>query len=158
MILNQKDSIIVQTSKGTNITNSKDHLLGDDPRLKYQIQKIKSKYPNLTFKSEPTSVYNCHGMTFANRRTNIFEVNEIAKILKDDNYSNVEIQDILPGDIALYYSEDGDIEHSAIVLEKPDQMNLFFVISKWGSLHEVVHSIYICPYDVSNIRYFRCNL
>lgn len=157
MILNQKDSIIVQTSKGTNITNSKD-LLGDDPRLKYQIQKIKSKYPNLTFKSEPTSVYNCHGMTFANRRTNIFEVNEIAKILKDDNYSNVEIQDILPGDIALYYSEDGDIEHSAIVLEKPDQMNLFFVISKWGSLHEVVHSIYICPYDVSNIRYFRCNL
>ena len=158
MILNRRDSIVVQTSKGNDILNSRDEV-NDSPFFKHSIESLKQKFSNLTFKSEPSSTYNCHGMTFANRRTNIFEISEIGKILNDDRYIHVNLKEVLPGDIALYYSEDGDIEHSAIVIQKPDNdLNVAFVISKWGSLHEVIHPIYICPYDTSNIRYFRCRL
>jgi hypothetical protein len=43
--------------------------------------------------------YNCHGLTFANRRSWISELSEIPKILHDDGYTQVRDEDVLPGDI-----------------------------------------------------------
>lgn len=63
----------------------------------------------------PSRKYNCHGLSFASRRTWIFESQEIAKIIKDDEYEEVQYNDIKPGDTAVYYV-DGDAEHSGIVV------------------------------------------
>jgi len=94
----------------------------------------------------PSRQYNCHGLTFASRRTWIWKPSEIEKILKDDEYETVvELENVLPGDIVIY-SQDGDVEHSGIVLSV-DPVPL--ILSKWGSSHEVIHKINECPYSGS---------
>ena len=104
----------------------------------------------------PTNAYNCHGLTFASRRTAIFDSNEVRKILADDEYTQVEIKDVLPGDIVIWISNEvthGDIEHSGIVVERT-QLN-FKVLSKWNALQEVIHFVNDCPYDSTNLRFYR---
>ncbi len=151
-------SIILQTSKGNNISNS-NNWIENSPLFQYQLKKIRQQYPGLIVRNGPSGVYNCHGFTFASRRTCIFESTEIQKILNDDNYKAIKNPDVLPGDIALYFGNDGDIEHSAIVTKEPDvQLKIPIVISKWGTSYEIIHSVFICPYNISNIKYFRCEL
>jgi hypothetical protein len=151
--------INLQTSKQSNIPN--EQFIDDAKSLLFQSQlsALKLKFLGAIFKSGPSSIYNCHGMTFANRRTGIYEVGIISKILVDDCYVEIRKEDVLPGDIVLYYSSDGDIEHSGIVTESPkESLNIPFVVSKWGEAFEVIHSLYICPYSIINIKFFRCEL
>ena len=109
----------------------------------------------------PCNTYNCHGLTFGSRRT---EINaEIDKILRDDDYREIRKEHVCPGDIVLYYSDPqvpggviGDIEHSGIVLEK-GQFGLLRILSKWGLGDEWVHFLADCPYSVSNVKFFRIN-
>lgn len=103
----------------------------------------------------PSRKYNCHGLTFASRRTWIHSPKEIAKILADDDYTPVvPPAQVLPGDIAIYYSAEGDAEHSAIVLAI-ESFGVPKVLSKWGPGREVVHMLASCPYDASNVKYYR---
>src|SRR5436190_1643621 len=73
-----------------------------------------------TRRSGPSAVYNCHGLTFASRRTCIHKADVVQLILSDDRYKEVARADVLPGDVVLYYGEDGDIEHSAVVVTRPN--------------------------------------
>lgn len=103
----------------------------------------------------PSRRYNCHGLSFASRRTVIWEASEIAKVLADDGY--VEVKDfrrVLPGDIAAYTSQLGDIEHSGIVVSV-DALFVPSILSKWGMCHEVIHKLAECPYDSSNVKFYR---
>ena len=111
----------------------------------------------IQYRSQPTPRYNCHGMTFASRRTGIFESWVIEWILYDDAYAEIQPRQVLPGDVALYFAADGDIEHSAIVVESPESapLSIPLVYSKWGKFAEVLHRANRCPYHVGNIRYFR---
>ncbi len=62
------------------------------------------------------------------------------------------------GDVVLWVSNDlvqGAIEHSGIVVEVA-QFNIK-ALSKWGALHEVVHYVTECPYDCSNLQFYRMN-
>lgn len=104
----------------------------------------------------PSRKYNCHGLTFASRRTVIWQSSEIDKIIEDDDYEKVIPKDILPGDIALYI-KDGDIEHSGIVLDIKD-FGVPLILSKWGVCHEVIHLLYECPYDAGNVVYYRIRI
>ena len=61
--------------------------------------------------TEPTRKYNCHGLTFGSRRTWISKASEIAKLLQEDDYELVDLNQILPGDIVVYF-QNGDAEHS----------------------------------------------
>jgi hypothetical protein len=99
----------------------------------------------------PTRKYNCHGLTFASRRTWISKTSEVMKILKDDEYEPIDIKDVLPGDIVVY-SRNGDAEHSGIVI-KSDFVPI--ILSKWGPAHEVIHRVNDCPYDSMQIVYYR---
>lgn len=149
----------MQTSKGNEILNSGDFVDWGNQLVKQQLNELRKKYLGLYIRNESSEVYNCHGLTFACRRTNIFEPNEIHKILKDDEYQELTLNTVQPGDTVLYFGEKGDIEHSAIVIECPNKgFNIPIVISKWGSAFEVIHSVYNCPYDKSNIKYYRCIL
>jgi len=150
--------IELQTSKRTNIPNSQEN---NEYSLLYQKQlgDLKVQYLGSKFKSGPSQLYNCHGMTFANRRTGIYENKVISTILNDDSYIEVNSLSILPGDIVIYFSNDGDAEHSGIILQCPSGQEIApIVLSKWGSSFEVIHSLYLCPYDLSNIKYYRCLL
>lgn len=119
-----------------------DRALSDDYRAKYPSGRHRPV--------GPSRQYNCHGLTFASRRTWIWKSSEIEKILKDDEYEMVELKDVLPGDIVVY-TQDGDVEHSGIVLSVDP---VPYILSKWGPLHEVIHGVNECPYSGS-ITYYR---
>ena len=111
-------------------------------------------YPNAKHRpTGPTRQYNCHGLTFASRRTWIWKASEVAKILRDDDYRQIQVKDVLPGDIVLY-TENGDAEHSGVVIKIGD---VPIVLSKWGPAHEVIHLANDCPYDAMQISYHRIN-
>lgn len=108
-------------------------------------------------RSGPTAKYNCHGMTFASRRTGIYETSEIQKILYDDQYREVKPEDAMPGDVIIYFGDDGDAEHSGIVLSSPldSQLRIPQVLSKWGKFSEFIHWANQSPYNFASVKYFR---
>jgi hypothetical protein len=110
--------------------------------------------PKAIYRCGPSPVYNCHGLTFASRRTRIWTDNAIKLILTEDNYAIVEKEFVLPGDIVVYYNA-GDAEHSGIVVEAQSPMSIR-VVSKFGSGNELVHWLYdVAPYDTSDIKFYR---
>jgi len=120
-------------------------------------QDYRARYPYEQHRpTSPSRKYNCHGLSFANRRTWIKDASEIAKIVAEDDYVVVDVQDVLPGDIAVYY-KDGDAEHSGIVvgLHKVQHLNVPVILSKWGACHEVIHLVSQCPFDSRNVTYYR---
>lgn len=95
-------------------------------------------------------------MTLASRRTWIFNPEAIKKILLDDGYREVARENILPGDLAVYYESDGEITHSGLVVKERGLADYFpTIVSKWGGGPEVIHVANNCPYDPTNIRYYR---
>jgi hypothetical protein len=121
---------------------------------------FKARYS--TCDHRPTEVslkYNCHGLTFASRRTAITESDAVQSILDDDGYRTVNDDDVSVGDIVVY-SEYGDFSHSGIVTRADPVGNakVVWVLSKWGRAHEVVHKVRECPYaghsDIQ-IRFWR---
>lgn len=96
-----------------------------------------------------TATYNCHGLVFAARRAQIYESSEVHKILADDSYKKVDEARVLPGDVALYFSETGAVDHSAIVIEAPPSppaLAIPKVFSKWGNWVEIIHWANDCPW------------
>jgi hypothetical protein len=154
------NSIGLQTSQRKDIKNSQEFVDRNLPLNRFQLTSIKEQFVGLKFKDNPSDIYNCHGLTFASRRTGIYEVAEITKIINDDKYEEIHhLEDLLPGDIVLYFGENGDIEHSGIVLDIANQsIKIPLILSKWGMLYEVIHSVYICPYNKEKIKYYRCKL
>lgn len=124
-----------------------------------QFRRIEEKWGNAQeFRSPPTARYNCHGLTFAARRTGIYETETILQILEEDEYDEIKNQNkIMPGDIIIYYSETGDIEHSGIIITPPltESLGVPKVCSKWGKYAELIHWANQCPYDFSRAKYYR---
>lgn len=151
----KRSKIVTETRKGQAILNEQsfDSTHWSELDLKDHILR----HPRAHFRTGVIPVYNCHGLTFASRRTSISESTEIKKILSDDHYEEVFPNEVQPGDIILYVSsEDGDVEHSGIVVESPDPP-LFVpkVLSKWGFGAEVIHWANNSPYDFSQAKYYR---
>jgi hypothetical protein len=120
-----------------------DKMLSDD---------YKKDYPD--GKHRPTAAtrkYNCHGFTFASRRTWISNASEIVKILRDDEYERVTLDQLMPGDVVVYFLN-GDAEHSGMIVETGF---VPLILSKWGPAHEVIHRVNDCPYDSMEIKYYR---
>jgi hypothetical protein len=125
-----------------------------------QFKKFDEDYGSgVNRRSDPNPFYNCHGMTFATRRTGVFETAVVRQILDEDKYGEVPQMFVLPGDVILYYGPDNDIEHSGIVIEvpKPENFNVPLVCSKWGKYAELVHWGNQCPYNFANVKYYRMN-
>lgn len=121
-------------------------------------QTYAANYPNALHR--PTSVsygYNCHGLTFGARRTQITSSVAIRAMMSQDGYSRIHKHTALPGDIVIYVGENGDLEHSGVVVTRPTQETLYNmkVLSKWGSAHEVVHDLGDCPYDSTRLEFYR---
>ena len=90
-----------------------------------------------------SSVYNCMGMVFANRRTWV-DPEHLPMILEDDGYRLVaNEQELQPGDVVVYRDADGEVSHVGIVTEvrtNPREASLeVFVMSQWGESGEYFH-------------------
>jgi hypothetical protein len=116
----------------------------------------------LGVRCEPTGRFNCHGMTFAGRRTGIDDPEVVAQILKEDGYAEIpKLGDVLAGDVAVYYSSDGDASHSGIVISTPPSTAILpmaevVIYSKWGPYRELVHRLLDCPYaENATIKFYR---
>jgi hypothetical protein len=119
----------------------------------------RAKHRTAGFRTDIIPVYNCHGLTFASRRTGIDLSESVRTIIKEDGYEKVDLKNVLPGDVILYLSpdNDGDVEHSGVVVrvEKFGDVNVPFVCSKWGRGSEVLHHWTDCEYDSTHVEYYR---
>ena len=146
--------IALQTRIRHDIPNNQSHEFSAyEKRL---FPALERRFNKAVFRDPPNPIYNCHGLTFASRRTGITDNEALKTILAEDGYHKVAPKDVLPGDTILYYQEDGDVEHSGIVVSKPESpLNIPWVLSKWGSFKEVVHHANDCPYEFRNVEYYR---
>lgn len=150
-------SIRLDTALGNPIENSQ--ILEISSFEKNQFNALSKWDKSGTLRTPPTPRYNCHGMTFASRRTGIFDADVISKILSDDGYEEIIPEQTLPGDVIIYFAADGDLEHSGIVVSTPDKnLGIPMVVSKWGKYSEFVHWANNSPYTFATARYFRISV
>jgi hypothetical protein len=65
-------------------------------------ERFARKHPWAKPRTTPSAMYNCHGMTFASRRTRITDVAGISRILGDDKWIEIAPKEVLPSDIVVY--------------------------------------------------------
>ena len=156
----QHKKIILHTSLGNEIDNYQIEEL-----TQFEINLFDKYKPNdwlgCQFKGNPTPKYNCHGFTFASRRTNIDQTSDIRKILVDDCYVRIIQTEVMIGDLVLYVDDNGgDIEHTGMVVQTGKDGILFeiVILSKWGKYKEVIHQVNNCPYFKNcNLEFWRNN-
>jgi len=116
------------------------------------------KHPCAKRRTSLSASYNCHGLIFASRRTRIERSSCIKTILGDDGYYEVPMKDVLPGDIVIYYSDEGEPNHSGVVVEYQNPLVVPIVYSKWGNAGEFVHPLRECPNMYGpHFRFYRCS-
>lgn len=142
---NQSDEYPVYTRKGWRIPQEKPDTL--HPRLmQIHAQELEEWRRGLTVRSESTHPYNCVGMIFASRRAWI-EIDYINRILREDDFRQITLGQVMEGDIVLY-KRYGIPSHVGLIitidraLTTPPNIK---VISKWGKDPEFIHFIEQVP-------------
>jgi hypothetical protein len=110
---------------------------------------------NAKYHGEASGVYNCHGLTFANRRTGIYEDSALNLILTEEYQEIRNRKDVAVGDVAVYYENEG-IMHSAVVIQvdRGLELNSIFVLSKSRSFKEIIHAVDNAPAEYGRIKRF----
>jgi hypothetical protein len=125
------------------------------PGTLMRCESLKAQYPREDHRrGVPSTSYNCHGLSFASRRTGISDPTVVRSILQEDDYVKVDRARLLTGDTVIYVDDQGDIVHSGIVVEIL-QLGGAKVVSKWGDCHEVIHSLSECPYPNTVKEFYR---
>jgi hypothetical protein len=150
---NAPQELALQTRKGGAIKN----WMNPAPPhagLQLQIAQLKNDHKAIHRNVGPSAQYNCHGLTFAARRTAIDDPAQVQRIIDHDGYRKLALLTEAPetGDIAIYV-EDGDIIHSGIVVANREGTP--WILGKWGECHEVVHPVLNCPYKNATVAYYR---
>ena len=149
-----RDSLRLDTREKNHIENDLNREAPTEGIMR-KVADLKKDYPTARHRpTQPSAIYNCHGLTFAARRTGISKSAEVQKILNEDGYVKIERSQISIGDIAIYQAKDtNEIEHSGIIVE----VGQFGprILSKWGQCHEVIHFIAECPYDAAQVTFWR---
>lgn len=140
-------SIEVQCYDGRPVLN----WIDQDPApntVKLSLQ-FNSYAPYVSEVRPPTGRYNCHGLVFAGRRTNVgipgYPV-DLDAVLVSDGYDRVK--DPRPGDVAVYRHASDGIEHTGVVarLDELGSSTIPMILSKWGTLGEYLHGAAQCTY------------
>ncbi len=155
-----QESITLQTSRRNDIPNGQNRIVHQQA-INNEV-RLKEKYGNAEFQGAITSVYNCHGLTFASKRTGIFDDSIIELILKDE-YTKIERHDVIIGDIVVYFSYDNnrkrEFDHSAIVVSAGEVAGAGIlgikVLSKTRFYREIVHYVYNHPYTAKEFEFYR---
>ena len=159
--------LALQTYDGQDILNSID----DDISPGYIALAQDAFHGLLTMVKQlgpPTGRYNCFGLVFASRRTNIPPIGlpdavNIDDLLQRDRYQRVPVPQV--GDVVVYRGP-RDIEHAGFVcyvdslaLDRSlTTAPLVMVWSMWGALGEFEHPVLACPYTDCTVEYWRLRL
>jgi hypothetical protein len=108
-------AIRLETSKKRGVDNHQDSEITEVHRRWFP--RLSKLHPNAIARSQPSPLFNCHGLTFASRRTKIFDRRDILKILEDDAWHEIDMRDVLGGDVVIYFDDEGDPNHSGIIVE-----------------------------------------
>lgn len=152
--------IDLQTAVGKDVSNDQDAVLAPGEYQRF-ITGFRAKWQGLhcVLRDPALQRYNCHGLTFASRRTWIDNPDLIPEILRDDGYKEIAPKDVAAGDVIVYYDTRGRAEHSGLVVEVPPTNGFVVgmprILSKWAKMNEVVHWANQCPYEVRYLRYYR---
>lgn len=154
----QEQELCLQTAEGNQIPNSQLTEISMFERNQYGF--FADQYgDSVEPRTPPTPRYNCHGLSFASRRTWVTGTATIERILKDDSYAEVDVDNVLPGDLIVYFdSETGEIQHTGIVAKLPSEEDCLAtpeIYSKWAKWAEVIHPAHQCPYDYGGARFYR---
>jgi hypothetical protein len=145
--------LALETRRKRSIPNEMNRII-PDAGLSFQVEHHKRDYPSATHRNVgPCRTFNCHGLTFASRRTWLHGTYEIQMILDDDDYILISVELATAGDIIIY-RKNSVIEHSGIVVQSFDFGDKL-VLSKWGPCQEVIHKVRDCPYREHDITYYR---
>ena len=149
--------IRLETSQGRGIDNVQSFDVSTYDRN--FANDIPRKFPRAQNRTPLSPLYNCHGLTFASRRTRIIDNPGIDRILDDDKWSEIpNPRDVLPGDIVIYFGDDGDPNHSGIIVSSAE-LGVPMICSKWGNAGEYVHRLNDCPLLYGpNKKFYRCRL
>lgn len=152
-----RGKIILQTRAGRNLENSQS--CEPDARIRDRYNLFRRNHFSWVNRKPACGVYNCFGLVWASRRTSIYDESEFSKILTDDGYRQLALDEQpQPGDIVLYLYQTGDTLrdtlHVAIVLElgKVGTSVVPRVLSKWSDVFgEDIHVLT----DVPKNEYYR---
>jgi hypothetical protein len=150
----------LDTAQGNHIANEQgEGVFTHGERVRFaDMDRDYGLSPDFRIRTEATPLYNCHGLAFAGRRTGIHDNETIHQLLSEDAYREVQPESVLPGDVLVYFDDQGQPEHSAIVVDAPRDPRLIFVplvVSKWGNYREIIHRANRCPYSFAKVRYYR---
>lgn len=154
-LLGQEErSIVVQTQRGTNLTNVISPPPTAEERRYYQEGLLRDFGARWVARRPPTGGYNCAGHVWASRRTTLSDPEEWRLILKEDGYRQLaNANDLVPDDIVVYVDRaTGEVLHVCRVTEMqqgitPDSERIARVVSKWGSKGgEAIHFVYDVPF------------
>jgi hypothetical protein len=116
--------------------------------------------PTVRQVGQPTGRYNCHGLVFGSRRTNIPEAGSPTEglvdfLLTEDQYSQVPEAEAREGDIVVWRNGT-DVDHTGFVSHvQRDPFRAVFVASMWGGFGEFVHPVGQTPYPDCIIEFWR---
>lgn len=146
-------SITLQTAKGRVVRNEQrcPWSKTDQPTRDRLDESKALRFPNAKRRRAATEKYNCHGMSFANRRTGIWSSDPIPMILEDDGFRAIAASQVHVGDLVVYYYLGALFWHTGIVvdvpkIDSPEAEKRMTVMSKWGELGEYIHSVGDDPY------------
>jgi hypothetical protein len=143
----------LETSRGRGIDNDQTSELTNADS--FADVRADRQFPGAIRRTPASASYNCHGMTFAARRTRIWLSRALQMILADDGWTTVNQSEALPGDVVIYRSDDGDLSHSGVVVESDPLAPL--ILSKWGNGGERVHRLRECPSVYGpQVTFYRC--
>lgn len=147
--------IRLQTAKGRDIPNNQIAEISAFER-NYSAE-LEKRFHKARFFGGTSGQYNCHDLTFASRRARIWELPIVVQVLEDDGFREIEIVHTRPGDVIVYFTDDGEPSHSGIVTRNDGEVRVPFVWSKWGSGPEVEHLLPDVPNQYGTThRAYRC--
>ena len=94
---------------------------------------------------------NCFGRVFAGARYWL-KGEDVPAILEDNHYYKVRRP--MPNDVAIYYREDGTVEHAGTV-RFAEPKGLIIVSSKWGRFGSFLHRHDLTLYSDANCTFYR---
>lgn len=151
--------IAMETSRNKPIKNAQHTILC---KQEVETELREGKKYNSEFQGEATKIYNCHGLTFACRRSGIFDDDAIQQILNDEYIEIKERDRVNVGDVVLYiHTTEKYFLHSGIVVEakKPEPLSMkqIKVISKTRAYKEIVHNVQEHPFVTCEFKFYRIN-
>ncbi len=155
----QESWLKLQTRRKSDIPNVMP--LAVDEQAVRVMQSLRAKFPDWAVRRPANPEYNCAGLVWAARRTNIVDESAYELVLHDDGYRAIPLRDVALGDLVIYRRTDTRaITHVGLVIEFGDpgiwldgsnapQRSVPYVLSKmcdWGD--EIIHNYFRFPRDL----------